>query len=100
MGKDKKSIDSILKDVIQDLGDKGRLSEEEIAGVWKEAAGEAAAAHSKPISFKRSSMIVNVDGSSWLYELTLGKKEILKKLEGRLKGKRIKDIRLRIGEVR
>jgi hypothetical protein len=41
-----------------------------------------------------------VDHSSWLYELTVGKKQILKKMEEALKSKKIKEITLRIGELR
>ncbi|MDD5422208.1 MAG: DUF721 domain-containing protein [Candidatus Omnitrophica bacterium] len=98
--KDKKSIEDILKRVIKTLGPEKRLSEEDIIEIWKEAAGEAGASHSRPVSLRKSNMIVNVDGSSWLYELTTKKREILKKLEGRLKGKKLKDIRFRIGEIK
>jgi predicted nucleic acid-binding Zn ribbon protein len=98
--KKQKSIGDLIKDVIKDLGKTSRLSEEDMMGAWKDAAGEAAARHTRPVSFRKSSLIVNVDGSSWLYELTLKKKEILKKLEGRLKGKKLKDIRFRIGDTK
>jgi hypothetical protein len=41
-----------------------------------------------------------MDDSSWLYELTIQKKEILKKLSTELKSKKIKDITFRIGDLR
>jgi len=94
------SIEDILKDVIKDIGGKGRFSEEEIAGLWAESAGEAAARHSKPVAFKKAVLTVNVDGSSWLYELTTKKKEIIKKLEGKFANKKVREIRFRIGEVK
>jgi len=98
--KKQRSIGDLLKDVIKDLGKPSRLSEEDMMGAWKDAAGEAAARHTRPVSFRKSSLIVNVDGSSWLYELTLKKKDILQRLEGRLKGKKLKDIRFRIGDTK
>ena len=95
------SIEEILKDVVKKMiGPKGRPSEEDVALFWAEAAGEAAARHSKPVAFKKSVLTVNVDGSSWLYELTTKKKEIIKKLEGKFTGKKVKDIRFRIGELK
>lgn len=94
------SIEDILKDVIRNIGPKGRLTEEEVAFLWGEAAGEKAAKHSRPVSVKKAVLTVNVDGSSWLYELTTKKKEIIKKLEDKFEGKKIKEIRFRIGEIK
>ena len=94
------SIEDILKDVIKNIGPKGRLTEEEVAFLWGEAAGEKAARHSRPVAFKKAVLTVIVDGSSWLYELTTKKREIIKKLEGKFAGKTIKEIRLRIGEIK
>lgn len=92
-------LESILKDVIKDLGRK-RPGEEEIGEAWARACGEAAAKHSRPVSFKKSVLVVNVDGSSWLYELTTMKRGILAKLDRDLKGKKkVKDIRFRIGSI-
>jgi predicted nucleic acid-binding Zn ribbon protein len=98
-GGEEKPLMGLVKKVIKGLGGEGRLTEEEIRRAWREAVGIDAARHSRPVSFKRSSVFVNVDRSSWLYELTVRKKEILAKLEAGLKGKRFKDIRFRIGEI-
>lgn len=86
--------------VIDGLCGAERFGEEEIASAWRSAAGERAAASSRPVSFKRASLLVNVANSSWLYELTVNKKEILKRLEAGLKGKKIKEIRFRIGDIK
>lgn len=86
--------------VIEGLSGKERVGEEEIERAWRKAAGPAAAKHSTPVSFKKASLIVNVASSSWLYELTVRKKAILKILEEELKGKKIKELRFRIGETR
>jgi len=90
--------DLVKKAVSQIIGDK-RLSEEGVRGAWTKAAGARAAKHSRPVSLRRSRLVVNVDGSSWLYELTLKKREIMEKLGGRFLGRQLKDIRFRIGEV-
>ena len=92
-------LSDVVKRVIKGLGGKGRFTEEEMRSAWQYAAGPSAAKHSVPVSFKKESVFVNVDRSSWLYELTTKKKEILEKLEERLKGKKFKDIRFRIGDI-
>ena len=99
-GAGKSPLGDIIKSVIGKMGGKDKVGEEEIVGAWREAVGEAASKHSRPASLKKGSISVNVDGSAWLYELTLKKKEILEKLEEKIKGKKIKEIRFRIGEIK
>ena len=95
-----KSIENIVKDVIKDLSGKGRISEEEIARAWEEAVGRKATAHTKPILIRKSVLTVNVDNSGWLYELTIKKPKLLKKLDGKIRGKQLKGLRFRIGEIK
>jgi predicted nucleic acid-binding Zn ribbon protein len=94
-------IDSIIKSVIEKL-DKtsnptsGNVNIEEI---WEKVAGEKAFVHSRPASLRRKRLVVNIDGSSWLYELTLRKKELLSGLKKRLGKDKIKELQFRIGEL-
>ncbi|MFC1590464.1 DciA family protein [Candidatus Omnitrophota bacterium] len=97
-------LEGIIKGIVSNIGSQAVLTEEAMAKMWKGAAGAKAARHSKPVRLRGSSLIVNVDGSSWLYELTLNKKAISKKLGEKIARatkdkKKIKDIRFRIGEV-
>lgn len=94
------SIEDILKDVITNIEGKGRCTEEDASIAWADAAGSAAAKHSKPVAFKKAVLTINVDGSSWLYELTTKKRDILGKLNGKFAGKKLKEIRFRIGELK
>ena len=95
-----KSRENIVKDIIKDLSGKGRVSEEEIRSAWEEAAGHRAASHTKPVSIKKSVLTVNVDNSGWLYELTIKKGKLLKNLDGKIRGKHLKGLRFRIGEIK
>ena len=95
-----KPLEGLLKTVIKALGPGGRVSEEEMAEAWEEAVGAQAATHSRPVSLRRGELIVNVDGSSWLYELTLKKRGITEKLTAKLRKGKLKNIRFRIGEVK
>ena len=93
-------LSRLIGNVINNLSGKERLGEEEIECAWRAAAGGPTAKHSRPVSFKKGSLIVNVTSSSWLYELTVRKNEILKLLEKELKGKKIKELRFRIGDIK
>ena len=92
-------LEGLIKKVIKKISGKGRLTEEEITRAWARAAGRRGAKHTRPVSFRKSMLTVNVDGSGWLYELTTKKRQILKKLEPGLAGKKVKEIRFRIGEI-
>ena len=102
MAKDetKNPLEGVLKDIIGALGGKGKFTEEDLAGAWEVVVGEKAAAHSRPRALRGSRLVINVDDSSWLYELTVQKKDTLKKLAAELKSKKIKDITFRIGDLR
>lgn len=98
--KKEKAISDVLKDALNKLSSPARPTEEAMALLWEAAAGSDAAKHSKPVAIKKSELLVNVDGSSWLYELTLRKKKTLQALEGKFGKKNIKNIRFRIGELK
>ena len=76
-----------------------RFTAEGMRAAWEKAAGRKASSHSAPVSLRRSTLVVNVDGSSWLYELTMKKGKILEKIKSELAGKKINQIRFRIGEI-
>lgn len=92
-------LEGVLKNIINGITKKGALTEEDVKAAWESAVGKMAAKHSKVRSLRGARLIVNIDGSSWLYELTVQKKEIIKKLGEALKSKKIKDITLRIGDI-
>lgn len=96
----KNPLEGVLKNIILSLCGKGKFTEEDLAAAWEAVVGEKAASHSRPRGFRGSRLVINVDDSSWLYELTIQKKEILKKLSSELKSGRLKDITFRIGEVK
>ncbi len=95
-----KKLESLLKKVMKDLGKKGKLTEEVMAEIWKEAVGENASKHTKPKSIKKGTLFITVDDSSWMYDLTLKKRDIVSSLDGKLKGRKVKDIRFRIGVIK
>jgi predicted nucleic acid-binding Zn ribbon protein len=93
------ALGDVLKKVVSDLGKK-KLSEEALGKAWRSASGRKAARHTRPVGLRRAVLVVNVDSSSWLFELTLKKRALLKKVRERAEGKKIKDIRLRIGDIK
>ena len=96
----KKPLEGLVKSIIGNFAGKERLTEEEVRSAWSLVVGEKAAKHSRPRSLVDSRLIVHVDDSSWLYELTTRKKYILNNLSSELKNVKLRDITFRIGDLR
>ena len=99
MKRKEERIDNVIKSVIEKLGRQSNPTSDEIDKIWKEAAGARAAGHSRPASLRKKRLVVNVDGSSWLYELTLRKRELLTELKKKVGSDKIKELQFRIGEL-
>lgn len=82
-----------LQNYLAESGLQERIEEAGILPDWEERVGAAIAAVTVPVRVSRGTMIVAVRTSSWLMELRLMEREILRKLnEGRGKA-RIQRIR-------
>ena len=67
---------------------------------WSAAAGDGEKEHARPVSLKNGILMVIVENSSWLYKLTMEKKNILEKFNEKYEGrKKAKDIRFRVGSL-
>lgn len=99
MKRESERIDSVVRSIIKKLDKQSNPTSEDIAKIWGEIAGKKAASHTKPASLRKKRLVINVDGSSWLYELTLKKRELLAELKKRLGGDKIEELQFRIGEL-
>ena len=92
------AIKEIVFNVIKDLEQKkGRFPDDEPQAWLKKVLTKKELGHIKVDYFKRGILGVSVDGSSWLYSLSLKKETILQKLKKNFP--RVKEMRLYIGEV-
>jgi len=96
MGRKNKPLNDILKEVISNL-EKREEQEKSILNTWEKAVGEKAAKHTKIMSMKGKTLIINVSNSSWLYKLTTEKSKIIKKFN--TKKEIIKEIQFRISQI-
>lgn len=100
MSRKAEKIGDVLGPLLKKLGLERKLREARIALKWKKIVGERVAAHSRPVAVRGRTLIVNVDSSVWLTELSrYFKEKILSKIHDEMGEKRIKDIRFRIGEI-
>ena len=94
--KEEKPLQETLKKLLEKL-DRSK-KENDVVRVWEEALGRDIARHTKLVSLKNGKLVANVSDSSRLYELSLKKRHIVAELNKRV-NKKIKEIRLKIGEI-
>ncbi|MFZ4115267.1 MAG: DUF721 domain-containing protein [Chthoniobacterales bacterium] len=89
------AVSEVLTKVIQTLGLKKRLQEEEIMRAWHEVVGDFLAAHSEPQQLAHGTLYVRVIQPTIRYELDrVWKPEIIRKLQERFGNKIIRDMKL------
>ena len=95
-----KHIDSVVSGLLHKLESQKIKKASAVREAWKEAVSKKALGHTQPVSFKNNVIMVIVENSSWLYELTMEKKEILKRFNEKYSGrKKAQDIRFRVGKI-
>ena len=67
--------------------------------IWDEAVGPEVAACAKPVAFKGDLLLVHVANSAWLHHLRFLEKELLEKLNAATDGKKVKQLKLKVGPV-
>jgi predicted nucleic acid-binding Zn ribbon protein len=84
--------------VMQGLGLKERLKEEEVVRAWQAVVGEFVARHSSPLRLKDGVLIVQVLQPTLRFDLErVWKAEILARLKERFGARTVREIRFRIG---
>ncbi len=100
MSREAAPVGDVLKTVLKKLGLGQRVRVARIAQDWERIVGSKIAQHCAPVSVRSKILVVNVDSSVWLSELTrFFKDKMLDQIRSEAGGEGIKDIRFRIGEI-
>ncbi|MFC1808030.1 DUF721 domain-containing protein [Candidatus Omnitrophota bacterium] len=94
------SMKDVLKLAIREVELKtdNIIKEHDIYKVWSMAAGEEASKHSAPVKFNKSKLVVGVDSPTWIYQLSLNKDKIEKKINAIIKSENKIIVQLRAGD--
>ena len=98
-GKEPVNIASVLGKSSNALGLEGNIRYYKIWSRWEKIAGKTVAAHARPARIRGQTLIVRVDHSSWMQELSLLTPQIMAKIAEELTGTGPKKIRFELGEL-
>ena len=92
-------IKGIINQVIQKLQPAEDNEKQEILLAWQKILSTKERDHCCVVNLRDKILVVNVDSSTQLYQFTLEKQKLIKKLNKRLKKDIIGDIYFRIGKI-
>ena len=85
---------AILPAVLEQLGLARTAEGWRAVSEWPAVAGERIARHTRALSFRDGTLAVEVEGSAWMQELSLLKRELLRNLNRHLGAEIVQDVRL------
>jgi predicted nucleic acid-binding Zn ribbon protein len=92
-------VSGILNQIIRQYGLEGKFREYRLAQQWEEIVGETIAGHSRPEAIRFRKLILRVDSSVWIQQLSFFKKEMIEKANNALGGRVIDEVQLRVGPM-
>ena len=93
------TLDSVLKDVAHDLKFEVKMEQVMLYRLWNEAVGEQIARNASPVLVRGDVLHVNVSSSVWVQQLQFLRDTMLEKINANLSGRKIKNIRFKIGPL-
>lgn len=88
-----KSLGAALDELVDKLGIRKKLREQDVFTVWAEAVGERIAQVTTPVRIVRGTLVVSVATSVWRNELTMRKKEIVARLNEIMAEEIVRDLK-------
>lgn len=88
-----KTLGEALDELVESLGIKKKLREQEVFTLWDEAVGERIAKVAKPTRILKGTLFISVSNGTWRNELNMRKQEIVGRLNEILAEEIVKDIK-------
>lgn len=87
------SLQSALQRALAGRGLGGELRGWEAVDRWAAVVGPRIAGHSRAVAFRRGTLIVEVDGSAWMHELGVLKRQLMRTLNRELVPNTVRELR-------
>jgi len=100
MGHKVRKISTEIKTFFKNFSSPNYIILAQLRNNWGKIVGEKVASHSIPVALKDKKLIINVNDSIWLQELSLQSDEIKNNIHSFLKRNFLESIHLKFGEVK
>ena len=89
------SLAIAIAEALKAKGWAGLIEQHQSLQLWEEIVGPAIAANSRPIDIRDDVLIVQAKSAVWRSEIAFQKDEILAAMNRRLKGNRLKNLKIK-----
>ena len=86
------SISEVLPALLRDLGLEAGVMGWRAVREWPDAVGPRVARRARAVSYREGTLVVEVDGSAWRYELGFLKRDLLRQLNHHLGSALVRDL--------
>lgn len=86
-------LGDVLSGVLRGLGIADELAGWRSVEEWSGAVGEAIARRTRAVAFHEGVLTVEVEGAAWRHELSVLKRDLIRRLNQRLGGAVVRDLR-------
>jgi predicted nucleic acid-binding Zn ribbon protein len=87
----------LVGSVLDSLGWRDGLDEEQVRAVWRDLAGEWMARHAEPVSVRNGQLVLKVTQPALRFQLEQMKPELLRKIRERIGPERVRSVRFALG---
>ena len=87
------SISGVLPALLRELGLEAGIVGWRAVKEWPDAVGPRIARRAHGVSFQDGTLVVEVEGSAWLHELSMLKGDLVRQLNRRLGSTHVRDLR-------
>ena len=88
------SISGVLPALLRELGLEAGIAGWRAVTEWPDAVGPQVARRARAVSFQEGTLVVEVEGSAWLQELSILKRDLVRQVNRRLGSQHVRDLRL------
>jgi len=88
------AVSGVVARVLRGLGLEDGLRGWRAVEAWPETVGPSLARRTRAVEYRDGTLVVEVDGSAWMHEMSLLKRELMQRLNARLGADVIHDVRL------
>ena len=87
------AVGQVLSRLMRTLGLGAELEGWRAVEEWPRVVGARVGRHSRAVSFRNGALLVEVDGSAWMHELSFLKRDLIQKINRHLGMERVREVR-------
>jgi predicted nucleic acid-binding Zn ribbon protein len=88
------AVASVLSRLMQKLGLSAELEGWRAVEEWHRLVGPRVGRHTRAVSFRNGALLVEVEGSAWMHELSFLKRDLIQRVNRYLGADRVREVKL------